>query len=110
VRPCLSLAPLKKMTRFLSMPNRPGFNAGTILGWPMFIAGLGTMGVAGANQVQGTLGGLPVVGEFFKTYIEMVQGVASKDGSTGSGARGGIGVGGLAMTAIGGWGIGMLHY
>jgi hypothetical protein len=92
------------------MPNRPSLSAGFILGWPMFFAGLGTMGVAGADQVQGTLGELPLVGDFFKTYVEMIGKVASTDGSTGSGGRAGIGVGGLAMTAIGGWGIGMLHY
>jgi len=74
----------------------------------MFFAGLGTMGVAGADQVQGTLGELPVVGTFFTGYKSMLEGVAT--GSTTGGARGGIGVGGLAMTAIGGWGIGMLHY
>ena len=86
------------------MPNRPSLSAGFILGWPMFFAGLGTMGVAGADQVQGTLGELPLVGEFFKGYKSVL------DGATTGGARGGIGVGGLAMTAIGGWGIGMLHY
>ena len=88
------------------MPNRPSLSAGFILGWPMFFAGLGTMGVAGADQVQSTLGGLPVVGTFFEEYKTVLNGVTG----TKAGARGGIGVGGLAMTAIGGWGIGMLHY
>jgi len=90
------------MTFGLSMPNRPSLSAGFILGWPMLFAGLGTMGVAGANQVQGTLGEIPLVGEFFKEYRKGIEGM--------TGANGTIGVAGVAMTALGGWSIGMIHY